>query len=316
MPSETTNIETTPAQTVPEPVQGNPAPSGTTTPGNGSEGTVEPSGESGFWPGEWRERMSGGDEKMLKHLQRFASPEGVYKKWRYYETQRGDGRLKPTRPETDNAEELAAWRKEVGAPDTPDGYLSELPAEINVSDADKAALKEVFDTMHAEGVPTGQAKAIVAKYYEMVAKGEEARAEVDRQTRMRAEDALRSEWGADYRANLNAIGILMESEGSQELFQRLNEARFSDGTKLADDPSVLTFLASVARGLHPDGGVIVSPAPGMTRSDAIQSEIAQLENEMRDARGRDPGGYWNNDSKQSRYRELITVRERMASRGR
>lgn len=278
--------------------------------------TAETDAPAPYWPDDWRSRMAGSDDKMLKHLNRFASPEGVYKSWRQYEQKRNDGRLQPSRPDTTDEAALAEWRKAVGAPDSPEGYLADLPAEINIDQADEAALKEVFRVMHAEGIPTNQAKAVVGKYYEMVTHGLEQRAHADSEFRATAEDHLRSEWGPEYRQNLNAIGLMMESHGDAELFGRLQEARFADGHRLGDDPGVLKFLAGLAREVHPDGFLTVTPSAGMSRGQAIDDEIATLEREMGDTRGRDPAGYWNNAGKQNRYRELLQARERASARGR
>lgn len=285
------------------------------SPSNGEEkGT--PSWGDTWNPDAWRDWFAGNDEKMRKHLNRFDSPLGIYKQWRYLDQRRNDGRLMPARPDTEDESQLAAWRKQVGAPDSPDGYLADLPAELNISEGDEAALKEVFATMHSEGIPTGQAKAVVAKYYEMVAKGLEERSAADRDIRARAEDELRSEWGPEYRQNLNAIGVLMESHGDTDLFNWMQEARGPDGARLGDNPKAIKFLAGIAREIHPDGFVTVTPGAGMTRSQAMADEMSQLETEMRDTKGRDPGGYWNSPQKQARYLELIQARERMQARGR
>ena len=134
--------------------------------------------------------------------------------------------------------------------------------------------------------------------------------------RRASEDALRQEWGNEYRANIQTIGLLMDSHATPELFDRLQGARFADGSRLGDDPHLLQFLASVAREVHPDGNVYVSPASGASREQAIEDEIKTLELEMRDTKGHDPKGYWNDSRKQDRYLELVEAREQMKARRR
>lgn len=310
MPDVDATVEDAP-EAVTGAVESETAAPATTTPDNGSEATPEP-----FWRDDWRERMAGSDEKMLKHLNRFASPEGVYKSWRQYERQRNDGRLVPTKPDNGDEKALAEWRSAVGAPDSPDGYLDSLPEDVQISDGDKAALSRVFSKMHEDGISKKQAASIVGEYYKMQSEANEYRAEQDRQYKLRSEDSLREEWGSDFRSNLNSIGLLMESHGSPELFGALQDARFSDGTKVADNPEVLKFLVGLAREAHPDVAIDIPTISGISRSDAVADEIAKLEQEMRDTRGRDPGGYWNSEQKQSRYRELLQARERMTAKGR
>lgn len=38
-----------------------------------------------------------------------------------------------------------------------------------------------------------------------------------------------------------------------------------------------------------------------------RDEMEQIQLEMKDTKGRDPGGYWNSESKQARYRELLNI---------
>ncbi len=268
-----------------------------------------------YWPEDWRDRFAGNtDPKLRQHLNRFASPEGIFKQWRQLEKQRNTGMLKPARPDTDDPDTLAAWRKEIGAPDSPEGYYDGI--EIEKSEADKAALDRMFGRMHDLGVPKDQAKEVVEEYYRMATEQRAALEQNDASFRRTSEDELRSEWGPEYRQNLNAISVMLEQYGSPELFEALNGARYADGRKVADDPTTMKFLAGLARELHPDANVIVSPNSGVSASSELADEISRLELEMRDTKNRTPGGYWDNPQKQERYRELLSVRDRMQARGR
>lgn len=268
-----------------------------------------------YWPEDWRDRLAGNtDPKLRQHLNRFASPEGVYKQWRQLEKQRNSGMLKPARPDTDDADTLAAWRKEIGAPDAPEGYYDGIG--VDPAEMDKPALDRMFARMHDLGVPKDQAKEVVEEYYRMATEQRSALEQNDASFRRTSEDELRTEWGPEYRQNLTAISVMMEQYGSPELFEALNGARYADGRKVADDPTTMKFLAGLARELHPDANVIVSPNSGVSASSALTDEISRLELEMRDTKARVPGGYWDNPQKQDRYRELLAVRDRMQARGR
>src|SRR3990167_10392063 len=46
------------------------------------------------WPDDWRGRFAGKDADALKRLNRFQSPEGVYKSWRSLEQRLSAGEIK------------------------------------------------------------------------------------------------------------------------------------------------------------------------------------------------------------------------------
>jgi len=278
------------------------------------EATEEAAPQPSAWPDNWRDRFAGTDEAQRKHLNRFASPENVYKAWRHYEKQRVDGRLKPSRPDTDDPAKLADWRKAVGLPETPDAYFQHLNGELQ--ETDRPALGKIFARMHDIGVDPGQAKAVVSEYYRMQ---NEALAEMeakDETFRSDSEEALRDEWGPEYKQNLQSVSIMMQQHGSEELFEKLQTARFADGSRMANDPQMMKFLVNLAREVVPDGFVNLTPTHGMDRGAGIADELASLEREMQDTKGRDPAGYWKNPQKQSRYAELLNAQERMQRRGR
>ena len=53
-----------------------------------------------------------------------------------------------------------------------------------------------------------------------------------------------------------------------------------------------------------------SNLPVPTDPGEIASELATLETEMADTRGRDPAGYWNSETKQARYRTLLETKDK------
>ncbi len=267
-----------------------------------------------YWPEDWRDRLAGNaDPKLRQHLNRFTTPEGIFKQWRNYEKQRNNGTLKPTRPDTDDAAALAAWRKEVGLPETAEGYFAHVGREV--AEAERPAMQRMFSRMHDIGVPPEQAKGVIDEYYRMVGETEAEREKTDSEFYAKSMDELRAEWGPEYRQNIGAVSIMFQQYGSEDLYEKLNSARFADGTKVADDPGVMKFLASMAREMVTDGVIINTPNHGVSGpGTGVEDELAALRLEMSDTKGREPGGYWNNEGKQKRYAELLQSRERMQRR--
>lgn len=266
------------------------------------------------WPEDWRDRFAGADEDEKKRLKRFASPDSVYKSWRNLEKKLSSGNFKPVKPDTTNEAALAAWRKETGVPETPEGYYKEIP-EIGADPLDKPALDYMFKGMHEDGVPAAQARNVIKKYYELQEHAAVQRLEQDAQFRGESEDHLRNEYGPQYRANLNAMGMLISEFGGKNLEEKLFGARTPDGRLLGDDPDVLKFLVDVSKAYYPDGTVTMtgtSDAAGYI--DTIEREIQQLRAEMADTRPTDPMSYWKNPQKQARYQDLLKLKEKADAR--
>ena len=108
-------------------------------------GDITESGEEGAappatWPDDWRGRLAGKDADALKRLNRFQSPEGVYKSWRSLEQRLSAGEIKSALPKDASDEQVAEWRKENGLPEKPDGYQLTRVIGREWTEADKPLL--------------------------------------------------------------------------------------------------------------------------------------------------------------------------------
>ena len=265
------------------------------------------------WPEDWRTRFAGSDEADLKTLNRYKTPDGVWKGLKSLRQKMSGGEYARTKPQTDDPEILKAWRAEVGVPETPEGYLENLPEGLAVPPEDQPLVDLYVEEMHAEGVPPPHVHKGLAWYYKAQERMAEERAEADKTHRARAEDDLRSEWGPEFRGNMNGVHALFDGYAGEGLREMLFSARMDDGTLLGDHPEVLKFLANVSAEINPQG--TVTPVPGTNAAQSIAQEIAALELEMKDSKGKaGPGAYWNSPDKQARLRELYELQERMKGR--
>src|ERR1051325_5940204 len=119
------------------------------------EAEVEPT-----WHEDWRERMvaklpAAEREKELARLRRFASPENVYRSFRETERLRSSGQLKPALSEGATPEEVAAFRKDHGIPETAEDYVGaiKLPEGTKLPPDAEAGFKAFASAMHAKNVP-------------------------------------------------------------------------------------------------------------------------------------------------------------------
>jgi hypothetical protein len=250
---------------------------------------------------DWRSRMAGGDEKELKRLERFASEADVFKSYRAIEQRISSGELKANKPFPDKGtlEEQNAWRKEQGIPEAPDKYEIKLEGR-EIGPDDKPLIESFLKEVHAVNMPPAQAKAAVAAYYklqdEAVKKAQEAEAEKIKAT----EDALRVEWGNDYRRNLSVIDGLLDASVSSDSEMK---ALIKNATK--GNAEFAKLLARWALEINPSATVV--PNAGSNLASSIDDELAQIA----EARKKDTRAYFKNETMLKRERELLEAKARV-----
>jgi hypothetical protein len=245
--------------------------------------------------GEWRTAWAGDDEAKSEHIGRFASVNAALDGGYSAKLKIADGSYKKADvfPGEGTDDEKSAWRTENGIPESAEKYefgednesLAQIAFENNMS---PASAKVALDW-------------------------HESQAEAQRNTLDDAdtadieatEDALRSEWGAEYRTNMNKVQGLLDTapEGFRE---QLMDARLKDGTMLGNDPNALKFLAGLALIQNPTTTLV--PAGGDLNS-AIGDEMKELESMM----GSKTSEYWKGpkaDDNQARYRELLNAQSK------
>lgn len=262
------------------------------------------------WPDDWRTQIAGDNAESLKTLERFTSPKAMYESYASLRQKMSSGELKPNTqfPEKGTPEEQNAWRQANGLPESPEKYDLTLKDGLVIGEEDKPVIDDFLKAAHAAHTPPGAVKAAVQWYFNTVKQQQEAQAESDRQDKQANDDALRSEWGNEYRPNLNRIHGLLDT-APQGVKDELLGGRLANGKAIGNSPEVLRWLASLAIQINPATTLV----PGVPNTEvAITDEIAKLEGLMSN-RGSE---YWtgpNAEKNQKRYRDLITARDRHKS---
>src|SRR5690349_11821180 len=84
--------------------------------------------QTGPWGDDWREKLANGDDKKLKALGRFASPEALWAAQEEAQRKISEGLKPKAKPgEKATAEEWAAWRKDNNIPEAVDDYVKAIP---------------------------------------------------------------------------------------------------------------------------------------------------------------------------------------------
>lgn len=242
----------------------------------GKEGTT-------VWPTDWREQLAAGagDPKAAKLLERFQSPADVAKALIAAQQKIRSGEYKRAAPPSDNPEELKAWREEQGIPESPDGY--EIPGVdlATLDPATKDTLEFMRGKLHEAAFDKGKAGVVAQLLQDVAVREIERTAQADATNRDAVEDALRAEWGAEYRRNINMNGAFLNQHFGDGMEAVLN-ARAPDGRRLADMPEFNKFLNAMARANGSDvmfDGDVKGGASIETRLEEIRRIMATNINE-------------------------------------
>lgn len=251
---------------------------------------------------DWRAAY-GTDEKLTKLLGRYASPEAFGKA--HLEAVGRISTLKAPLKEGATAEEAAAWRKDNGLPDKPDGYFEKLPGGLVLGEDDKALFTEWATQMHGLNAPPALVAKTVEWYYKMQEQQSANQETMDRQHQTETTLALRNAWGRDYTENMNLVKSFiggMDQE-TQALFM---DATMPDGRRLFNSPQVIQFLTQKARELNP-----LAFIPGAGAGDegkTLDQRIEAIEATMGTT------AYRKDEKVQEEYRQLITRREQLGTK--
>jgi len=261
------------------------------------------------WPADWRAKVAGDNKAALKTLDRFASPADMYKALEAARAKISSGEVKKALPDNPTDKELADWRKDNGVPEKPEEYKIEPPKGFVFGDADKPLLDTFTAHAHKANWSPKQLNEAVAWYVDQQETIRARQEESDSTFQQQAGDALRQEWGNDFRANINSVKNLL-SGAPQGFTDRLFGGRMADGKKIGDDPEALKFLAGLAREINPAATLV--PASGNPMR-GIADRMAEIQKMMGDR----TSDYWRGPRSshlQQEFRDLVTAEEKMKAK--
>lgn len=276
-----------------------------------TDAAAEPKEAVPDWPEDWRDKLAKGDDKVRKRLDRFQSPADVLKSWQSLEQKLSSGDVKSKLPDDATEEQIAAYRKDNGIPDKPEGYLDNLPNGLVIGDDDKELVASYVERVHGKNADPAVVAETLDWYYQLQEDQIAKQAEDDAAARQKFEDELRSEWGGEFRANVTAINNFLAqapvSEDGTPLKDLLWGSRMADGTPIGNHPTMLRWLARVASDANPAG--FVAPGAGGSQAQSVKDEIASIEKVMREDRAT-----YNKDTKmQERLRVLYDAEEKLSA---
>lgn len=226
-----------------------------------------------IWPENWRETVSKDDAKMLTRLQRYGSPEDVAKALIAAQNRIASGELKPVLGKNASPEEIKEWRAAHGIPESPDKY--DLGKDVKIEPEDKPIMDVLIKRLHGANATPEVVRETVAAFNSMRDLVADHHEKQDKQFEREAEDALRAEWGNEYRRNVNLVHGLLDGSGSQKLKDGIMSARLPDGRAIGSSPEAMKMLLGLAL-IHNPAGVVVEGGSGVT-GEGIKQELEKLQ---------------------------------------
>lgn len=295
---------------------GAPASTGTASTGSASTGATSTGSSTGSafaWNDGWRDRLAAAStdpDKERKQLERYESPEQIWKKARELERKMSSGELRaPLRPDATDAEK-AQWRKDNGIPDTPKGYKVNMPDGKPAPKEDDAFLNAFLTQAHASNYTQEMVDATIKVFYAEVDRQEKAMGEAEKKAKDDADEKLRQEWGADYRTN-KAMAEALLARAPQGFRDRFMNGYLADHTPIAASPEAWKWLVQTEREINPAATVV----PGQTTNigQTVEAELVELKKLMGDKNSK----YWKGpeaDKLQQRYRDLVNAAEKLKAK--
>jgi hypothetical protein len=257
-------------------------------------------------PNDWatkRTTYANGDPKLLARLSRYSSEKDMVDAMILAQNKIHSGGLKEPLPENPTPEQMAAWRAENGIPLTVKDYGIKIPEGM-----DAAQVDDFLATAHDMNMTPAQVEKAIGWQAAANQKFMEQRAEKDQAARETGTEELRADWGSEYKLNINLITGLLDG-APQGVKEQIMGGRLANGTLIANDPSMLRWLASLSREVNPTATVV--PGSGVNAAQAIQSEMQNLQTMMGDRSSE----YWKGpkaEALQARFRDLASVQDKIS----
>lgn len=240
-----------------------------------AEAPAKPAAAPPAFPDDWREQMSGGDADTIEMLKRYNTPVDAAKAMAEQRRtlSRGKAADVPMPDPKANPDAAKAWREERGIPADATGY--EIPADVqkDLTDADKPVLEDFTTFAHENNMPATEVGKTVKWYTAWAAQQAATRAAEDQKLAEKTEDALREEWGRDFKPfSAAAARFANEIAPGTNWFT----ARLPDGRRLGDIPEFTKAFADLAVLKWGDVSFV-----GGEQRQAAAGRLQELETEMK-----------------------------------
>lgn len=263
--------------------------------------------QANIWPDDWREKMSGGDEKLLSQLQRHATPDSVGKSYREAQARISAG-LKTALPDNPTEQQIADYRQANGIPQNHREYTINLPDGLIIGENDAPMVDAVVEAMHSVNASTEVVNAAVNTFFELQQQQQRQMEDQISIHKTECEESLRQELGGNYLTEMRSVGNMLTTYLGDDA-DALIAARLPDGTMVGSNQKILKALMNLSREINPAGTVV--PGVGGSQMQSIDTEIASMEKTMK----ADLNAWHKSPELRARHLKLLEAKEKMIGRG-
>lgn len=174
-------------------------------------------------------------------------------------------------------EEIAAYRKAVGVPESAEKYAVYRPEKFEPTKADTEAEQTYLEAMHAAGASQQVVDAGLKAHYLIRAQAEKAMADRAKAVGEAAIEDLRVEYGRDYKANVTLADRWLKEHLAPDMgdgWKGLMNTQLADGTYLGANTGFVKAIVKLAKGWADDGAV------EMTELGSVEDPEAELKKMM------------------------------------
>lgn len=270
----------------PEPTP-DPTPAPEPTPEPTPDPVPEPTPEPAPEPTDWRDGIT--DEGAREHAKRMENIDALAKDAFNSRKKLSTAIVKPG--DDASEEDIAAFHKALGVPDSPDDYkitMPDLPDKLLPDETALASQRDFVKAMHKVGASPAVVQEAFTWYYSGLNAANTASENGIAEALETAETSMRSEWGGDFDANVKYAQDAVRHFGGDELVGLL------DANGQGNHPAVLRAFAAIGRQMGEDG--MIHTTIGDDKRQTLEQREAKLmeapinertqdmENELKDIR--------------------------------
>jgi|GEM_PF-1988207 len=235
----------------------------------------------------WRDSIT--DPDLRKQAERFGSQEDAIRAVVDMRKKLSTAIVLPGKDASED--DIAAYRKRIGVPESPDKYDMPVPEGYEPTEEDKAFRGAVSQKFHELGINAEQAKGISTWWNEFNAKAAEAEKTANETYAKQQQEMLQKKWPGDEFAkntDYGKRGLKAFAEKAGVNVDDLLQIKTADGRYLLDNEQMVQVFAAIGRESGED-------TIGISESEraTVQERIAEL----RDKRDKAQGAGKNDEAK-------------------
>lgn len=263
--------------------------------------------EKNYWGDDWKQKMSAGDEKILKTIDKFKTPQEAIIAYKELQAQFSRTRPIPELPKDATPEQVKEYREQVGIPESWDKYDTNLENGVVINEFDKPVVEDFLKRAHDKNLKPSEVKNALQAYFEVANEKNAEAIRVAEQKTTETLKELQKEWGDNYKSDLSLMVNHLKKTLGEEEVQKLNSAVLADGTFLIDNPKLLNYFLKDAKANNMNHTVTPNPAQEFTTLIERKAELEKLH-------ATNPKLFYGNPELGKEYNDLLEHERKMSKR--